>query len=397
MAVITMESNLLKALGLVAIAVIALSLVPLGRSQSETSGYTSSFLLLNKPEGNLTYELNITIPQSLYQYYAFRSHALYSDSDMAKFVTPYALKPIADKLWQIYNNTEDFTNAVLTLVHQISYREIVPPKYPVETLVAGIGDCDLYSYIAASILEAGGIPTALLFYRAQQHMEIGVDLGRAPTEARVQVFSVNVQNVSYYIAECTGSQWRDGWRVGETPSEYQNVSSNVITLENMDNSSFGQVSVSLRELDPSTLTLNVSPSIMLENSNISISGQILPQTANENVTLQAKIYGNSWITIGTVLTQADGSFQYTWASPTEGSVPIQASWVGNRQYNGATSTQSSVLIFPFFVVALAIGFVLAVVLLILVFIKTRGKKQKPLSPPTPQPTETLPSTTNPSA
>lgn len=165
----------------------------------------------------MTYELNVTIPQVLYQYYTIQNHALYSETDLAKFVTPYTLKPIADRLWQIYNNTEDFTNGVLMFVHQITYREVVSGKYPVETLVAGNGDCDLFAYIAASILEAGGIPVVLLYYKTQLHMEIGVDLGSAPTDARVQVYSVNHQNVSYYIAECTGGKWREGWRVGETP------------------------------------------------------------------------------------------------------------------------------------------------------------------------------------
>jgi transglutaminase-like putative cysteine protease len=81
------------------------------------------------------------------------------------------------------------------LVHQITYQEVIPGKYPIETLVAGNGDCDLFAEIAASILEAGGIPTVLLFYRIQQYMEIGVDLGSDPTEARVDVYNVNVQNV----------------------------------------------------------------------------------------------------------------------------------------------------------------------------------------------------------
>lgn len=54
------------------------------------------------------------------------------------------------------------------------------------------------------------------------------------------------------------------------------------------------ISASLRELDPSTLALQISSSIMLENNNVTISGQILPQTANENVTLQAKINSDSW-------------------------------------------------------------------------------------------------------
>lgn len=389
-----MKDGYLKAVSIAVIVIISLSLVPLAKTQGETQDYTASFLLLNRPDGDLTYELNVTIPQVLYQYYTIQNHALYSETDLAKFVTPYTLKPIADRLWQIYNNTEDFTNGVLMLVHQITYREVVSGKYPVETLVAGNGDCDLFAYIAASILEAGGIPVVLLYYKTQLHMEIGVDLGSAPTDARVQVYSVNHQNVSYYIAECTGGKWREGWRVGETPTEYQNVSSQIVALENMEQSFIGQVSASLKELDPSTLALQIIPSIMLENNNLTISGQILPQTANENVTLQAKINSESWTTIATVETQADGRFEYNWAPVTGGVIAIEASWLGNRQYNGATSLQTNVIILPIFVVALIAALVLAVVILALVIYKTRHKKPEPAQPST-QPAETAPSPINP--
>jgi hypothetical protein len=368
-----MKNIYIKAISVTVIVLVFFSLVPLGKPQDQSKDYERSFLLLNHPDGDTTYELNITIPQLLYQYYSMQDHTLFSDSDFAKFVTPYALKPIADKLWQIYNDTEDFTNGVLMLVHQISYREIVPGKYPIETLVNGVGDCDLFVYIAASILEAGGIPVVLLYYGNQLHMELGVDLGRVPTEARVEVYSVNVKNVSYYIAECTGEQWREGWRVGETPSEYQNVSSQVSTLENMEQSSIGQVSASLRELDHSTLSLQISPSIILENTNLTITGQIYPKSANENVTVQAKIYSDSWTNIATAKTQADGRFEVTWAPPSGGSIAVQANWLGNRQYNGATSAQTNIIILPIFLAALILCLVLAAVVLLLVFFKTRRK------------------------
>jgi len=384
-----MRSNYIKAVSVAVIVVFVFSLVPLGKTQTETQDYTVSFLLPNKPEGDVTYELNVTIPQALYQYYTMQSHALYSDSDFAKFVTPYTLKPIADRLWQIYNNTEDFTNGVLTLVHQITYQEVMPGRYPVETLVDGNGDCDLFAYVAASILEAGGIPVVLLYYKEQLHMEIGVDLGYAPKEARGGVYHVNVQDVFYYIAECTGRQWRDSWRVGETPTEYQNVSSQVITLEDMEQSSIGQVSATLKELPTSTLAMQIFPSLTLENNNVTISGQILPQTAGENVTLQAKLYDDGWTTIGTVETQADGRFSYNWAPAAMGMIAVQASWQGNRMYNGATSTQTNVVIIPFFLAALIVVLVFVVATFVLVFFKTRRKKPVP-----PKPLETAPSFIN---
>ena len=365
----------LKAVSIAVVVLLVLSLAPISLAQAQTTDYTVSFLLYNHPDGDLTYELNITLSQALYQYYTMQSHALYSNEDFYKFVTPYTLKPIADSLWQIYNNTEDFTNGVLMIVHQITYQEVIPGKYPVETLVNGYGDCDLFAYIAASILEAGGIPTVLLYYKAQEHMEIGVDLGSAPTEARVGTYSINYQGVSFYIGECTGNGWRTGWRIGETPSQYQNISSQVISFENVEQSSIGQVSASLRELDASSLSMQIFPPILLENNNVTVSGQILPQAVNENVTLQTKIDNEGWTTVGTVLTQTDGRFELNWAPATGGIVAVHATWQGNRQYNGASSTQTSVIILPLYVVLLIVALALALTLLITVLFKTRHRKQ----------------------
>ncbi len=392
-----MKNTCIKTIVLTVIAIILISAVPFGKAQEQTQNYTRSFLLLNHPDDDRTYELNITIPQVLYAYYLSKSHVLFSDADFSKFVTPYALKPVADSLWRIYNNTEDFTNGVLMLVHQITYQEVKPGRYPVETLVAGNGDCDLFAYIAASILEAGGINVVLLYFKDESHMEIGVDLGSAPMDARTQAYSVNYQNVAYYVGECTSSNWRIGWRVGEYPNESQNVSAQVITLENMEQSSIGQVSAGLKELDPSTLTLQISPTLTLENSPITIRGQILPEVAKENVTLKAKINSQTWTTIGTVLTQADGRFEYDWTPPTSGIIAVQASWVGNRQYNGATSGQANITVLPTLLIVVVSVAVTAVAIFAFAFIKIT-KSKNPTVPPQPsapqdtQPPEALPTT-----
>jgi hypothetical protein len=157
----------------------------------------------------------------------------------------------------------------------------------------------------------------------------------------------------------------------------------------MEQSSIGQVSASLRELDASSLSLQIFPLILLENNNVTVSGQILPQAVNENVTLQTKISSEGWTTVGTVLTQTDGRFEYNWAPATGGIVAVQATWQGNMQYNGASSTQTSVIILPLYVVLLIVALVLALTLLITVLFKTRLRKQS-LTQPLPPP-ETAPS------
>ena len=115
------------------------------------------------------YSLEVSVTSSLYEYYRSKEHN-FQLIDFGKFITPSALKPIADDLLSIYSNAEHFANGVLMIVHQIPYREIGPEKYPVETIVENEGDCDLFSFIAASILMAGGVDTVLLFYETQNQL-----------------------------------------------------------------------------------------------------------------------------------------------------------------------------------------------------------------------------------
>jgi hypothetical protein len=185
----------------------------------------------------------------------------------------------------------------------------------------------------------------------------------------VETSSVTYQGVSYYIGECTGGKWRTGWRIGETPTAYQNISAQVIALENLEQPSPTQVSVALRELDPSAVSLQITPSLMLEGNNrVVLSGQIQPEAANENVTLQTRINGGGWFTIGTVETQPDGRFSYNYTTTTSGSVEFQASWVGNKQYNGATSAEASLLSLPLFIVVEAVALAFLFVVLAAAFV-----------------------------
>jgi hypothetical protein len=387
-----MKNHYVKVLALIAIAVTLASLVPLSKAQSSDS--TVTFLVQSKPDSDTTYKLTITIPASLYQYYASRGGLIFSDSDFAKFVTPDTLKPVADQLWQICNNSEDFTNAVLMLVHQINYREIVSSQYPVQTLVDGTGDCDLFANIAASILQAGGINCVLIYYKDQSHMQLGVQLPQAPVDGRVNVVCVTYQNIDYYIGECTGSQWRTGWRVGECSKDYQDVSAVVIPLPAHEPTFVGQVGATIRPLDSSTLSLQVSSGFMLENNQVTISGQILPAAGNENVTLKAKINSDTYTDLATVATSSDGSYQYVWTPPTSGLISVQASWVGNNELNGAKSGESSLTVLPLFVIGVIGTSVLAIAIVAVAVVRSKHKKRDltppnvsvPLTQPPPPPT-----------
>ncbi|MGQ9642144.1 MAG: hypothetical protein ACUVUF_08550, partial [Candidatus Bathycorpusculaceae bacterium] len=202
--------------------------------------------ILDKPDGSTHYRLNVSVSQSLYEYYLGKSHESNSTSDFAKFVTPYALKPIADSLWEIYTDDEDFANGVLMIVHQIPYKEIASLKYPVETIVEDKGDCDLFSVAVASIMKAGGLDVVLLYYESEAHMNVGVHLSHIPQYVRGQAYYVTHNGVRYYTAECTGGNWETGWRVGECPSELQYANVQIITLESCEQTAPEQVSTSYK-------------------------------------------------------------------------------------------------------------------------------------------------------
>jgi hypothetical protein len=159
------------------------------------------FELLNQPNGSKTYELTLSTTQTLYTYYETQNHQIHENTDLAKFVTPSPLQPVADDLWAIYNNHEDFANGVLMITHQIPYVASAPQKYPIETLRENIGDCDLFSFLAASIMKAGGLDVTLLLFEQQEHMTVGVYLPEPPTSARTAVSYFTYEQKPYYIAE----------------------------------------------------------------------------------------------------------------------------------------------------------------------------------------------------
>lgn len=353
-----MKPTLTKTTILFAIILVAFSITSVGLAQD----YTVSYQLLNQPDGKVTYELNVAVPETLHKYYVEENHLSASSSDFPKFVTPYALQPIADRLWEIYDTQEDFANGVLMIVHQITYVETMPAKYPVETIADGQGDCDLFSYIAASIMKAGGLDVTLLYYEKQTHMNIGVHLSSAPKDARESVYYVTHDGTRYYVAECTGGNWKDGWRVGECPTDLKQVSAEVITLEEAEQVAPGQVSASFTALKPSSLSLEVTPTISLQNTVITVRGQLAPEISNKNVTLYVQVNNSPWTTMGTATTKPNGRFEYALTTEAAGIYTIRASWSGDELYTGAISSSNSATIIPIFLGALVAAAILAAVI-----------------------------------
>jgi hypothetical protein len=343
-----------------------------------------TYQLLDHLDGATYYSLHVAVSESLHEYYAEKSHTLTSNDDFAKFVTPYALKPVADSLWKIYSDDEDFANGVLMIVHQIPYEESKPAKYPVETMVDNRGDCDLFSYVAASIMKAGGLNVVLFYYENEAHMNVGVSLSHEPRDTGKPIDFVLHDGIRFYVAECTGGNWQTGWRVGECPDSLKDASVQVITLENCDQSAPGQVSASYKTLEPCSISLDLSSAFLIEGSSVALSGKLSPALQNSTITIYIKIDSSRWEVLTTAATDPSGQFASVWRAQASGICCFRASWSGNDDYTGADSPTRSLTILPQFFVLLLVITVLLAGTGVVVFLMSRHSHRGILEPHPPE-------------
>lgn len=356
---------------LTAIVVVYLILLLATSSAVFSNGYTLSYKLIECRNGEFSeYRLNVYVPTSLYQYYKSKDHKLSSPVDFAKFVTPYALKPIADKLREIYSDDEEFANGVLMLVHQIPYIVTKSAKYPVETLVDNGGDCDLLSYVAASVMKAGGLDVVLLYYENVNHMNLGVNLPKDPKLARHPPIYIVYRGIRYYIAECTGGL-DNGWRVGECPNDLRNEKVKVITLEGYEQKSPGQVSASYSMLKPSAINLTSSSNFVFQGEIIILQGALSPTLSGRNITIYIKAGSSSWGILAEAKTDSKGFFNHPLKFNWTGVYYFRANWSGDENYIGADSPIISVFVAsPFWLFILITMFALICVMVVIIILKS---------------------------
>jgi hypothetical protein len=284
------------------------------------------------------------VPLSLYDYYRSENHQVNGERDYAKFVTPAAVRTIAENMRKLAPNrssdNEDFANDVLAFVRQIPYA-VSDRKYPVETLVDNSGDCDVSSFLAASIMKAGGLDVVLFVYRGLpgSHMNVGVYLPTTPLHASSELkpngFEYN--NKTYWVAECTPT---GNWKVGNQPESFAQVEPSIISLENSEESAPALISSSLNNpLVPSSISINIS----LENSSTSenersltISGSISPEYSERKVVMYI---GQNWSSSKVFQTYTNnlGNYSLTWNVTSTGTYYIRTSLVTFSNYAGSDS------------------------------------------------------------
>jgi hypothetical protein len=355
---------------IVASLIILLLLLP--SSSCLADPYKNSYQLLDSPGGSTVYRLTVIINETLYEHYSNRNHLLHG-YDFSKFVTPDTLKPIADDLWTIYNNEEDFVNGVLMLVHQIPYFESDPQKFPIETIVENMGDCDLFTEVAASILKAGGFDVVLLLLEQYDHMLLGIHLSESPKDARSQLYFYRYNDKKYYVAETTGGKWESGWRVGECPEILQKSYAKVLPIVNYEATTPEQVSCSHVIPDSSEISIALSTNFVVTQNIVEITGSLSPSLAGETVSLYISSMDLPTVTLASVTTDANGKYSYVWNSPAGGIYSVRANWSGDEDYNGTDSSIFRLFVLPSEFLMIGIFLIAILVILIVVTLATRRK------------------------
>jgi len=93
------------------------------------------------------------------------------------------------------------------------------PKFPVETIVEGWGDCEDTSILYAALMKAAGYDVVLL--KIKEHMAVGVAFSKP-----IHGAYVSYKNKIYFYAETSGSLWR----VGDIPSDLKHSLVQIIEI-----------------------------------------------------------------------------------------------------------------------------------------------------------------------
>lgn len=97
------------------------------------------------------------------------------------------------------------------------------PRYPLETLFDRGGDCEDTSILVAALLDRMGYDVALLALPEGKHMAVGVNI----PGAYGSYYAYRDSGKKYFYLETTG----DGWKIGEMPPEYKEMSAYIYPLK----------------------------------------------------------------------------------------------------------------------------------------------------------------------
>lgn len=190
---------------------------------------------------NKEWNLNFEIERDLYNDYRNESRKNKNDGveydlNYVKFVSDTrdddilseALEHIISEARKNYYSDYDIAGIFLSLVQSLDYTSDMLtrgyneyPRYPLETLVDGGGDCEDTAALLVQMLSCADIDSVLIAYI--DHMAVGIRCTPEGNRGYSNCYYV-VGGSRYYYAETT----EDDWFIGEMPEDYFDVEATVM-------------------------------------------------------------------------------------------------------------------------------------------------------------------------
>lgn len=128
-----------------------------------------------------------------------------------------------------------------------------------------------------------------------------------------------------------------GW-TGSGSGSFSGQGSQSITMN-------GPITETANFLMSTSISLSVSTFTISVGSSVGLSGSIATNPSSVQVTLSRSIdSGSTWVTFMTVMTDGSGSYSTGWTPPYPASYLLRASWSGNSQFAGSTSSSVSLTV-----------------------------------------------------
>ena len=177
--------------------------------------------------------LTENIPTATYD--SYRDHLKTYDFVSYVTVTDSLIHIIAEKLKSDANKSGyNMAQFILSFVQNVPYDidqntsgTINYPRYPVETLVDGIGDCKDHSTLYVSLMESVGVNMALLLlvpFSGDRHLAAGIGTEEFVDHSPSTSFQYDGTN--YYYCETT----YPGWMIGDMPPIFESYSVQVLPI-----------------------------------------------------------------------------------------------------------------------------------------------------------------------
>jgi hypothetical protein len=180
--------------------------------------------------GGETWAITLYIPEQLYDYYSHRIRVPTADYSV------YVTHPLDDEYISTIISefdviaTEEGYDDVQVVELVVAFVQSLPytsddgttefdeyPRYPLETLVDGGGDCEDTSILTSALLD--GMEYGSVLFHLPEHVGVGVDVDHHGSYWLYE-------DVSYYYVETTG----EGWGIGELPEVHQGQSATIYPI-----------------------------------------------------------------------------------------------------------------------------------------------------------------------